>query len=159
MGKDAATIRDQLQPQLAQIAQQLGRQVYPDGLPRGTPFSELEALAGTLGDEIARQLIEAHVQEQAQGWPEEQLGECPVCGGPARKAPDEPRVLTTTRGDIAWNERVGHCPRCRRAFFPSGSGLGPGSHRLQSPRATGGGSCQGQRHLLSASGAGPGRAE
>ena len=117
MGKDAAAIRDQLQPQLAQIAQQLGRQVYPDGRPRGTPFSELEALAGALGDEIARRLIEVHVQEQAQDWPEEQLGECPVCGGPARKAPDEPRVLTTTRGDIAWKERVGHCPRCRRAFF------------------------------------------
>ena len=71
MGKDAAAIRDQLQPQLAQIAQQLGRQVYPDGLPRDIPFSELEAIAGTLGDEIARQLIEAHVQEQARDWPEE----------------------------------------------------------------------------------------
>jgi hypothetical protein len=43
----------------------------------------------------------------------------------ARKAPDEPRVLTTTRGDVAWKERVAHCPRCRRAFFPSGSSVGP----------------------------------
>ena len=159
MGKDATAIRDQLQLRLAQIAQQLGRQVYPDGLPRATPFSVLETLAGTLGDEIARLLIEAHVREQAQDWPEERRGECPVCGGPTLKAPSEPRVLTTTRSDIAWNERVGHCPRCRRAFFPAGSGLGPGSHRLESPRATEGGSCWGQQHLLPASGAGPGRAE
>ena len=33
-------------------------------------------------------------------------------------------ALTTTRGDVAWNERVANCPRCRRAFFPSGSRLG-----------------------------------
>ena len=72
----------------------------PDGLPRGTKFSELETVAGALGDEMARQLIEINVQEQADDWPEDELGECPVCGGAARKAPDQPRVLTTTRGDV-----------------------------------------------------------
>src|SRR3989442_12496784 len=117
MGKDTAALRDQLQPRLAQIAAELGREVYPDGLPRGTKFSELEALAGALGDEIARHLIETHVQDQAEDWPEAELGECPLCGGPARKAPDEPRVVQSTRGDVAWKERVAHCPRCRRAFF------------------------------------------
>jgi hypothetical protein len=125
MGKDAASIRDRLQPRLGQIARELGRDLYPDGLPRGTKFSELEAIAGALGDEIARQLIEANIQEQADDWPQEALGECPLCGGPSRKAPDEPRVLTTTRGDVAWRQRIGHCPRCRRAFSPSGPGVGP----------------------------------
>ena len=124
MDKDVAAIRDQFQDRLGQIARELGRQVYPDGLPRGTRFSELEAIAGALGDEIARQLIQHNLGEQADRWPEEGLGECPVCGGPARKAPDQPRVLTTTRGDVAWKQRVGNCPRCRRAFFPSGSSLG-----------------------------------
>jgi hypothetical protein len=125
MGKDAVSIRNQLQPRLAQMARELGREVYPDGLPRGTKFSELEDIAGALGDEIARHLIEANVAEQADGWPEQELGECPLCGGPARKAPDEPRVLKTTRGDVAWTERIGNCPRCRRAFFPSEPGAGP----------------------------------
>ena len=60
----------------------------------------------------------------ADDWPEDELGECPICGGAARKAPDEPRVLTTTRGDVAWKQRVGNCPRCRRAFFPSESSVG-----------------------------------
>jgi predicted nucleic acid-binding Zn ribbon protein len=124
MGKDAATIRNQFQTRLGQIARELGREVYPDGLPRGTQFAELEAIAGALGDEMARQLIEINVQEQADDWPEEELGECPLCGGPARKAPDEPRVLKTTRGDGAWNQRVGNCPRGRRAFFPSKPGVG-----------------------------------
>jgi predicted nucleic acid-binding Zn ribbon protein len=124
MGKDAAAIRTEFHSRLGQIARELGRDVSPDGLPRGTKFSELEASAGALGDEIARQLIEIRVQEQADDWPEDERGECPVCGGPARKAPDQPRVLTTTRGDVAWKHRVGDGPRCRRAFFPSAPGAG-----------------------------------
>jgi hypothetical protein len=125
MGKDAAALRKEYQSRLGQMARELGREIYPNGLPRGTKFSELEAIAGALGDEMARQLVELHVQDQAENWPEDELGECPVCGGAARKAPDEPRVVTTTRGDVAWKERVMNCPRCRRAFFPSGSSAGP----------------------------------
>jgi hypothetical protein len=124
MGKGAAVIRQEFHSRLGEIARELARELYPDGLPRGTKFSELEAVAGALGDEMARQLIEINVQEQADDWPEQELGECPVCGGAARKARDEPRVLTTTRGDVAWRQRVGNCPRCRRAFFPSESSVG-----------------------------------
>jgi hypothetical protein len=124
MGKDAAAIRQEFHARLGAIARGLARELYPDGLPRGTKFSELEAVAGALGDEMARQLIEINVREQADDWPEEELGECPACGGAARKAPDEPRVLTTTRGDVSWKRRVGNCPRCRRAFSPSGSSVG-----------------------------------
>ena len=115
---------EEFHARLGQIARELARELYPEGLPRGTKFSELEAVAGALGDEMARQLIEINVQEQADDWPEEELGECPVCGGPARKAPDQPRVLMTTRGDVAWKQRVANCPRCRRAFFPSESSVG-----------------------------------
>ena len=124
MGKDAATIRNELRVRLGQIARGLGREVYPDGLSHDTRFSELETVAGALGDEIARQLIETQVRGQAEEWSEEELGKCPECGGPASKAPDEPRVLTTTQGDVRWDQRAGYCTRCRRAFSPSGPGLG-----------------------------------
>src|SRR4051794_7747652 len=40
MGKDAAVIRDEFRIRLGQIARELGRDPYPDGLPRGTKFSE-----------------------------------------------------------------------------------------------------------------------
>jgi hypothetical protein len=124
MGKDPAAIRDEFRIRLGQIARELGREVYPDGLSRDTRFSELETVAGTLGDEIARQLIETQVRGQAEDWSDEELGQCPECAGTAHKAPDQPRVLTTTRGEVAWDERVGHCTRCRRSFFPSAPGLG-----------------------------------
>ena len=124
MGKNAEEIRNEFQTRLEQVARELSRELYPAGLPRGTKFSELEDIAGALGDEVARQLIELNVREQADDWPEQELGECPVCGGAARKAPDEPRVLKTTRGSVARKQRVANCPRCRRAFFPSGSSPG-----------------------------------
>jgi hypothetical protein len=125
MGKDADTISEEMRIRLGQIARQLGREIYPDGLARDTKFSELEAFAGALGDEIARQMIETQVRGQAEEWPEKELENCPDCGGPASRAADEPRVLTTTQGDIGWKERVGYCPRCRRAFFPSEPSVGP----------------------------------
>ncbi len=125
MGKDAAEIRKDFQSRLGQIAQELARELYPNGLPRGTKFSELEAVAVALGDEVSRQLIEVSVREQADDWPEDELGECPHCGGAARKRPDEPRVVATTRGTVAWKQRVKNCPRCRRAFFPSEPSVGP----------------------------------
>ena len=90
MGRDAAEIRGEFQTRLNQIARELTGQLYPQGLPRGTKFSELEAIAGALGDEMARQLIEINVREQADGWPEEELGECPVCGGWPARLPTSP---------------------------------------------------------------------
>lgn len=122
MGKDARSLSAEFQSELGRIARQLGREVYPDGLPRETKFSELESLAGVLGDEIARQIIKTQVEVQAECF-EEQLGECPECHGPAHQMPDQPRVLATTRGEVQWNERVATCPRCRRAFFPSESSV------------------------------------
>src|SRR5262245_29765642 len=106
MGKDAAAIRREFHDRLGQVARERGRALSPDGRPRGTKFSEREAIAGALGDETARPLVAIHVRGQAEDWPEEERGECPVCGGAARQAADEPRVMTTTRGDVAWKEPV-----------------------------------------------------
>jgi hypothetical protein len=41
MGKDATAIRTEFHSRLGQIARQLTRELYPQGLPRGTKFSEL----------------------------------------------------------------------------------------------------------------------
>jgi hypothetical protein len=125
MGRDVGSIRTELTPELQQAARQLARKVFPEGLPRGTKFSELEDIAGALGDEIARQLIESNVQEQTAERPEEDSTPCPECRGPTSEAPDRPRSLMTTRGEVTWTEHARYCHRCRRAFFPSEPSVGP----------------------------------
>lgn len=142
MGRDVGSIRAELTPQLQQLARQLGRKAFPEGLPRGTKFSELEAIAVALGDEIARQLIESNVQEQTAAWPEQEPAPCPECGGPTSEAPDRPRSLMTTRGEVTWTEHARYCHRCRRAFFPSGPGAGPGSDGPQPARPAEGRPCR-----------------
>ncbi len=128
MGRDAVTIPDEVRPLLERMAGQLSEQVFPGGMPWGTKFDHLEALAGALGDEIARQMIQANVRQQAAA-PPEAAGACPSCGRPGRAAPQEPRALDTTRGPVAWVEPAQHCPHCRRAFFPSEPGPGAGPRR------------------------------
>jgi hypothetical protein len=127
MGKDAVLVPDEIQPLLAGIASQLSEQVFPGGMPWGTKFDHLEALAGALGDEIARQMIQGNVDRQAT-TSSESVKTCPTCGWEGRAAPDEPRELMTTRGSVAWTEPAQHCPSCRRAFFPSEPSAGTGSH-------------------------------
>ena len=79
-----------------------------------------KAIAGALGDEMARQLIrDQRSRSRPTNWaPSRKLGECPVCGGarPARP-PTSPRVLTTTRGDVAWKTTCRQLPPMSAGFF------------------------------------------
>ena len=126
MGKDAVTIPDEVRPLLARMASQLSDQIFPGGMPWGTKFEHLETLAGALGDELARQMIEGNTSQQATISPEP-ARVCPSCGRQVRAAPDDPRELSTTQGTVTWVEPGRYCPHCRRTFFPSepSSGAGP----------------------------------
>ena len=128
MGKDAVQIPDELRPVLARMAAELSEQIFPDGMPWGTRFDYLETLAGALGDEISRQMIEDNVSRQATASPET-ARVCPSCGHSGRGAPNEPRQLDTSQGNVNWVEPGQYCPHCRRAFFPSEPSLGAGPDR------------------------------
>ncbi len=67
MGKDAVTIPDDVRPLLERMAGQLSEQIFPEGMPWGTKFDHLETLAGALGDENARQMIQANVHHSVRG--------------------------------------------------------------------------------------------
>lgn len=125
MGKDVPSIPDKLRPILSQFADQIGREIYPGGLPRGTKFSELETLSGLIGDELGRSIIESQARAQADELSQDLApAACSTCGQTARAAPAEHRDLITTQGTVAWDEPAAYCPSCRRAFFPSVPSLG-----------------------------------
>ena len=125
MGKDVTPLADDLRLVLARVAEQIGQAVYPQGLPQGTTFSDLESLAGLIGDEIGRSMIEAQTRAQADAFVRDPApAVCPTCGRAARSGPDEHRILITTQGVVDWEEPVVHCSSCRRDFFPSGPSFG-----------------------------------
>jgi hypothetical protein len=124
MGKDAAQLHAEFQARLVQFARELRRDIFPDGLPEGMTFSELEDIAVAVGNEVSRELVENQLRARPQVDPQEQTALCPTCAGPLRKGPLQARKLTTTRGQVTWIETTTKCPRCRRAFSPSESDSG-----------------------------------
>ena len=92
MGKDAAEIRMEFHSRLGQMARELARELYPDGLLEAPSSRNWKPSPVALADEMARQLIEINVREQADDWPENELGECPTCGGAARRPRRAPRA-------------------------------------------------------------------
>jgi hypothetical protein len=121
------TIDQRLQGRIKAMAEELRREMHgPRGAPRwGTKFTEIENTACDIADALARELMSQQLQEQEQ---EETGGpvECAVCGRHAGEDDLQPRLVTTRRGDVSWRERRYYCKHCRRAFFPSGEGLGIG---------------------------------
>jgi RNase P subunit RPR2 len=120
MGKDALARYREFQRRLAQYTQELSAEMFPEGLPEGLTFSDLEEAAERVGNQVSRDLMERHIQARPEGAP----ATCPECDGPLKPGQDRDRRLTTTRGRVSWTEKTTHCPRCRRAFSPSGPNSG-----------------------------------
>ena len=115
-----------LSPSLRKLVQEVAEKVVvelygPDGAPAlGTLFDAIETAGVNVGDAVARAVIEQAAQRQANQIPAETCR----CGEHLENPHQEPRVLTTRRGDVGWQEPTGDCPACRRAFFPSGPSVG-----------------------------------
>jgi hypothetical protein len=79
-------------------------------------FNSIESLAVDMGQAVIRGIIEDVLQNQFQRLGDHQP--CPGCGQscPVGKAP---RTIQVRNGTVHYDEPVGHCPACRRDFFPS----------------------------------------
>jgi hypothetical protein len=84
-------------------------------------FDSIEDHAVRVGDAVARAVMEQALEQQAS---ETEFAVC-RCGTPLEPLEPEPRDLLTRRGSVGWLEPLGHCPRCRRDFFPSVPNIGP----------------------------------
>ena len=124
--QDASELLNGLAPAVQAAAKNVVRHAYgPDGMPWGTRFTEVEDIAVQVGDLLAREILRLALQGQADRPRPDDLTTCPSCSGPLEQRPDERRDIKSAPGDIAWNEPVDYCPRCRRAFSPSGEKPGP----------------------------------
>ncbi len=91
----------------------------PEGMPWGTRFEELEDLAVAVGDEVARQMVNQALAQQAGTPAAANFHNCSQCGRPVLPEKTNPRIVQTRVGDVEWSEPEGYCGRCRKAFFPS----------------------------------------
>ena len=121
---DASELLNALGPSLRAAAKNVLYHAYgPDGLPWDTRFADAEDLAVQVGDQLTRDILQAALQGQATRPRPDDLNTCPSCSGflpvPPDGQPVEPRLVRSRRGEVAWDEPVCYCTRCRRAFFPS----------------------------------------
>ncbi len=123
---DASELLNALRPALQAAAKNIVRHAYgPDGLPWGTPFSDVEDMAVQVGNLLARTVLQTALQGQAAQPRPESRNACPSCAGPLEPRPEAPREIRARPGAVAWDEPATYCPRCRRAFFPSIPEPGP----------------------------------
>jgi hypothetical protein len=124
---------------MAQAAAAFERMFGADGQNGLVTFTEREARACQVTDELARWLLAEHLTLDPVGETSV-AGDCPLCGGPMRyesaaQARQEVRELLTKRGKIEYRRAAARCPRCRKIFFPPGRTAADGDRGLQSGAA------------------------
>lgn len=99
----------------------LAREAFPGGPGLEVSLADMEEVAVRASRAMVRGAVEAMAGDQADHLAGE--APCPACGRACPLQP-RPRPLTVRGGTATLEEPVGHCPTCRRDFFPSASGVG-----------------------------------
>jgi uncharacterized protein with PIN domain len=115
---------DRLRRRMEEFSRELALE-EKDRLEAAGTLVDLERLTMEIGDELARQLTQALLSARTEEAVQRQVHACPECGKECPVEEDlEPLILQGMRGEIEYQEPRCHCSRCRRAFFPGGSGTG-----------------------------------
>ena len=98
----------------------IAREAFPNGPGLDVTLADMEEYAVAASRGLVKGAVESMTATQG-----EQFGEdapCPTCGRMCllkRKS----RPVSVRGGNANLDEPVGHCPTCRRDFFPSTSGI------------------------------------
>jgi len=98
----------------------IAREAFPEGPGLDVTLADMEELAMAASRALVQGAVEA--MTGAQG---ERLGSeapCPTCGK-ACPLTTASRPMVVRGGEATLAEPVGHCPRCRRDFFPAAAGV------------------------------------
>lgn len=98
----------------------IAREAFPNGPGMDVSLAEMEELAMAASRALVKGTVEAMTGSQGEQFGEE--APCPTCGKMC-SLKTVPRPMVVRGGDATLSEPVGHCPTCRRAFFPSAAGV------------------------------------
>jgi hypothetical protein len=107
--------------EVAEVEVELSR---AEGAIVGVPhYSVIESRAHELGRQLSREVQQRQMAESvATAGPR---AKCPACGTLCDLTAKKRRV-TSIDGALPIQELKGHCPSCRRDFFPASGNLGAG---------------------------------
>lgn len=110
---------DQLLREAAEVEVELSR---AEGAIVGIPhYSVIESRAHEMGRRLSREIQQRQMDEAAAVAA--RTARCPGCGSTCRLTAKK-RPLTSIDGGVEVQELKGHCPVCRRDFFPSSGDTG-----------------------------------
>jgi hypothetical protein len=99
----------------------VARRVHEDvGPDLDLDADAIEQMGITAARAVARSTIADLLERKAALLGPEQP--CPTCGRPCAVS-REPRAIDFWGGEVTYAEPKGHCPACRRDFFPSAAGV------------------------------------
>jgi hypothetical protein len=98
----------------------IARETFPNGPGLDVTLADMEELAIAASRALVKGAVETMTGSQGEQFGKE--APCPICG---RMCPLEttPRPMIVRGGDATLSEPVGHCPTCRRDFFPAATGV------------------------------------
>jgi hypothetical protein len=114
---------DEVRPYVEGVARNLVDKLYgPDGPAWGTKLTQIEDLLLAVRAVLTEKMLDEALARQAaaQGKAPATARSCPGCQQTLDCDQGNPRIVETRAGEAEWTEPEGYCPRCRRAFFPSG---------------------------------------
>jgi len=98
----------------------IAQEAFPGGPGMDVTLADMEELAAAASRALVQGAVETMTGSQSEQFGQE--APCPTCG---RMCPltTASRPMVVRGGNATLNEPVGHCPRCRRDFFPSAAGV------------------------------------
>ena len=125
MALNREELSERVKARIAECQAELRELLYGEaGCPVwGTKFAEIERTGMSVGEELSRQFMSKATGTQSLEMPPETL----TCEGEEAVHPRTvARSLITEAGPIEYQTPQAYLPKSRRAFFPSGDGLGIG---------------------------------
>lgn len=111
--------RRQIEEMAVEWGKMVAREAFPNGPGLNVTLADMEEIACLASRRIIQGTLETMTDEQAKEFAD--TAPCPLCGMdcPLQR---RPRPVVVRGGNATLDEPVGHCPSCRRDFFPSASG-------------------------------------